>query len=205
MRILLFGGTFDPPHNGHMHNLKHAIDFVKPQKVIVMPAGIPPHKSASKTKANLRLKMCECFLELANNKNNFDITISDWEINCAKNGEANYTINTLNMLSEKYQGADLFLTVGSDMLLNFKIWKNWQEILQKVVLVVQTRKLGNESALKQKMKELDPSGKRIILNDINALEMDSTTLRKMLKQRQDCTGFLPADALKVITEEQLYI
>ncbi len=203
MKILLFGGTFDPPHKGHIHNLKHAIDFVKPQKVIVMPAGIPPHKVASKTNANLRLKMCECFLELASN--DADITISDWEINQAKNGEANYTINTLNMLSKKHQGAQLYLTVGSDMLLNFTIWKNWQEILQKAVLVVQTRNAGDENALKQKMQELDPSGKRIVLNDITALEMDSSSLRKMLKQGQNCADFLPESAQKVIITEKLYV
>ena len=51
MKLLLFGGTFDPPHNGHMRLLQSAIDAVQPDKVVVMPAGIPPHKAASATPA----------------------------------------------------------------------------------------------------------------------------------------------------------
>ena len=45
-KVLLYGGTFDPPHNGHMNNLRAALELVRPDKAIVMPAGIPPHKSA---------------------------------------------------------------------------------------------------------------------------------------------------------------
>lgn len=44
MKLLLFGGTFDPPHLGHIHNLEAAIRAVNPDLVVVMPAGIPPHK-----------------------------------------------------------------------------------------------------------------------------------------------------------------
>ena len=49
MKILLFGGTFDPPHNGHIHNLTAAIEAVRPDRAIVMPAGVPPHKTPSAT------------------------------------------------------------------------------------------------------------------------------------------------------------
>ena len=58
MKLLLYGGTFDPPHLGHMNNLRAAMDAVKPDRVIVMPAGIPPHKAASATPAQHRLAMC---------------------------------------------------------------------------------------------------------------------------------------------------
>ena len=50
-RVLLFGGTFDPPHNGHIHFLKSAIEAAKPARVVVMPSCIPPHKAASATPA----------------------------------------------------------------------------------------------------------------------------------------------------------
>ena len=58
MKILLYGGTFDPPHWGHINNLRAAMQAVQPDKVIVMPAGIPPHKAASATPGSLRLQMC---------------------------------------------------------------------------------------------------------------------------------------------------
>ena len=59
MKALLFGGTFDPPHAGHMNNLRAAMQAVQPDVVLVMPAGIPPHKHASATPGELRLAMCE--------------------------------------------------------------------------------------------------------------------------------------------------
>ena len=55
MRVLLFGGTFDPPHNGHIHLLQQAIRAVAPDWVVVMPACLPPHKAPSATAPDLRL------------------------------------------------------------------------------------------------------------------------------------------------------
>ena len=54
MKIMLYGGTFDPPHNGHINNLRAALALVRPDRAIVMPAGTPPHKQASTTPAALR-------------------------------------------------------------------------------------------------------------------------------------------------------
>ena len=54
MKTLLYGGTFDPPHNGHMNNLRAALALVQPDRALVMPAGTPPHKHASATPAELR-------------------------------------------------------------------------------------------------------------------------------------------------------
>ena len=56
MKIMLYGGTFDPPHNGHINNLRAALALVRPDRAIVMPAGTPPHKQASTTPAALRLQ-----------------------------------------------------------------------------------------------------------------------------------------------------
>ena len=65
MKIMLYGGTFDPPHNGHINNLRAALALVRPDRAIVMPAGTPPHKQASTTPAALRLQMCACFTALS--------------------------------------------------------------------------------------------------------------------------------------------
>ena len=74
-KVLLYGGTFDPPHNGHMNNLRAALELVRPDKAIVMPAGIPPHKKASTTPGKVRLAMCQCFTALSP-----AVEVSDWEI-----------------------------------------------------------------------------------------------------------------------------
>ena len=72
-KVLLYGGTFDPPHNGHINNLRAALELVQPDRVIVMPAGIPPHKAASATPGEVRLAMCDCFKALSPL-----VEVSDW-------------------------------------------------------------------------------------------------------------------------------
>ena len=139
MKLLLFGGTFDPPHNGHVHLLQNAIAAVRPDRVVVMPAGTPPHKAASATPARWRLEMCRCFLPLHEN-----LVVSDWEI---KRAGKSYTVDTLAMLRREYPDAELFLCMGSDMLTSFTEWRDWQTILKSAALVVQSRTEGDDPEL----------------------------------------------------------
>ena len=169
MKLLLFGGTFDPPHNGHMRLLESAIDAVKPDKVVVMPAGIPPHKAASATPASLRLTMCQCFLPL-----HPDLEVSDWEIG---RGGRNYTIDTVEMLEGRYPEARIFLSVGSDMLTTFTEWKNWRSLLQKTTLVVQSRYPGDDGALESAARGLENEGGRVIFAHAPVLQAASSDVR----------------------------
>ena len=140
MKILLYGGTFDPPHLGHAHNLLAAADCARPDRILIMPAGVPPHKAASHTPAALRLEMCRAaFLPLADRLAPAALEISDWEISQARRGVTNYTSTTLEMLGMACPGAALYLAMGSDMLLTFDQWHAWPDILQMAVLVVVSR------------------------------------------------------------------
>ena len=169
MKLLLFGGTFDPPHNGHMRLLQSAIDAVQPDKVVVMPAGIPPHKAASATPASLRLTMCQCFAPL-----HPDLTVSDWEIG---RGGKNYTIDTVRMLESRYPGAEIFLSVGSDMLTTFTQWREWQSLLQKTTLVVQSRYSGDAASLAAAAQNLEAAGGRVIFAHAPVLQAASSDVR----------------------------
>ena len=70
MKILLYGGSFDPPHNGHLNNLRAAAACVRPDRVVVMPAGLSPFKQHTAAPAALRLEMCGCFRQLAQGEEN---------------------------------------------------------------------------------------------------------------------------------------
>lgn len=183
MKLLLFGGTFDPPHNGHMRLLQSAIDAVQPDKVVVMPAGIPPHKAASATPASLRLTMCQCFAPL-----HPDLTVSDWEIG---RGGRNYTIDTVRMLESRYPGAEIFLSVGSDMLTTFTQWREWQSLLEKTTLVVQSRYSGDAENLHQAAAELEAAGGRVIFAHAPVLQAASSDVR---------AGKLGMDALPPVVQ-----
>ena len=169
MKLLLFGGTFDPPHNGHMRLLQSAIDAVQPDKVVVMPAGIPPHKAASATPASLRLTMCQCFAPL-----HPDLTVSDWEIG---RGGKNYTIDTVRMLKSRYPGAEIFLSVGSDMLTTFTQWREWQSLLEKTTLVVQSRYSGDAASLAAAARDLEAAGGRVVFAHAPVLQAASSDVR----------------------------
>ena len=183
MKLLLFGGTFDPPHNGHMRLLQSAIDAVQPDKVVVMPAGIPPHKAASATPASLRLTMCQCFAPL-----HPDLTVSDWEIG---RGGKNYTIDTVRMLESRYSGAEIFLSVGSDMLTTFTQWREWQSLLEKTTLVVQSRYSGDAASLAAAARDLEAAGGRVIFAHAPVLQAASSDVR---------AGKLGMDALPLLVQ-----
>ena len=196
MKILLYGGTFDPPHNGHKNNLRAALERVRPDRAIVMPAGTPPHKHASATPAELRLQMCQCFRALSP-----AVEVSDWEI---RQGGRSYTVHTLEMLRGANPGAELYLCVGSDMLLSFDGWCRWEDILKLARLVVTSRNVGDDPALHAKARQLDESGSRILFAPVEALPMASSALRARLAAGEECEKELPASVRRVIRREGLY-
>lgn len=85
MRILLYGGSFDPPHYGHMNNLRAAAARVCPDRVVVMPAGVSPFKQGTSAPGPLRVEMCGCFAELAREMG-FGLEVSGWEVEQAEQG-----------------------------------------------------------------------------------------------------------------------
>lgn len=192
MKILLYGGTFDPPHWGHINNLSAAIRKVNPHKVIVMPAGIPPHKNASATPGELRLQMCQCFLALGS-----QVEISDWEL--SHEGKS-YTINTLHMIQHKWPDAEIYLTVGSDMLISFRTWYKWQEILKLAVVVVESREAEDKQQLSYIANELCANGGHVLFSDASPVPMASSDIRKGIAGIEA----VPTMVWKIICENGLY-
>ena len=202
MKILLYGGSFDPPHNGHLNNLHAAIRRVHPDKVVVIPAGLSPFKQQTAAPAALRLEMCSCFRELGQAVP--QVEICGWEIAQAEAGNRNYTVLTVEMLARKYPDAQLYLGIGSDMLLSFDAWHRWQDILRLAHLVVVSRNIGDDPALHAKARQLDPAGGRILFAPVEALPMASSGLRARLAAGDPCEAELPEAVRAVIRRENLY-
>ena len=187
MKILLYGGSFDPPHNGHLNNLRAAADRVHPDKIVVMPAGTSPFKQGTNASGALRLEMCRCFAALAQEPGMPPLEVSVWE-----------------MLARENPGAVLYLAIGSDMLLSFEGWHRWQDILRIARVVVTSRDIGDAPALHAKAKLLDPSGGRILFAPVQALPMASSQLRARLAAGEECEAELPEEVRSVIRREGLY-
>ena len=205
MRLLLYGGSFDPPHNGHLNNLRAAAARVHPEKIVVMPAGLSPFKQSTAASGELRAEMCGCFHALEQGPNPVpQVEVSTWEIEQAAAGRRNYTVLTLEMLAAEHPEAELYMAVGSDMLLSFDGWYRWQDILKLARLVVTSRNVGDAPELHQKAKQLDPTGARILFAPVQALPMASSALRARLAAGEMCENELPALVRRIIRREGLY-
>lgn len=205
MKVLLYGGSFDPPHNGHLNNLRAAAARVHPDKVVVMPAGVSPFKQSTAAPGELRAEMCGCFRALEEGKDPIpQVEVSRWEVEQAEAGNRNYTVLTVEMLARTHPDAELYLAIGSDMLLSFDRWYRWQDILRLCRLVVTSRNMGDAPELHEKAKQLDPSRARILFAPVEALPMASSALRTRLAAGDECENELPALVRRVIRREGLY-
>ena len=204
MRLLLYGGTFDPPHNGHLNNLRAAAARVRPDRVVVMPAGLSPFKQSTAAPGSARVEMCACFRALEAEGAVPALCVSGWEVEQAALGRRNYTVLTLEMLARTYPEAELYMAMGSDMLLSFDSWHRWQEILRLARLVVTSRNVGDAPELHAKAKQMDPTGARILFAQVEALPMASSNLRARLAAGEVCENELPALVRRVIRREGLY-
>ena len=196
MKTLLYGGTFDPPHNGHMNNLRAALALVQPDRALVMPAGTPPHKHASATPAELRLQMCACFTALSP-----AVQVSDWEI---RRGGRSYTVHTLEWLRGQDPDGALYLCVGSDMLLTFQEWYRWQDMLKMAALVVESRTGTDEAALHAAAAELKKAGGRVLFARAESYPCASSDIRSGKIPRVLGPAVRPPEVVAVITQHRLY-
>ena len=195
MKTLLYGGTFDPPHNGHMNNLRAALALVQPDRALVMPAGTPPHKHASATPAELRLQMCACFTALSP-----AVQVSDWEI---RRGGRSYTVHTLEWLRGQDPDGALYLCVGSDMLLTFQEWYRWQDMLKMAALVVESRTGTDEAALHAAAAELKKAGGRVLFARAESYPCASSDIRSGKIPQEQWPARRPRSARAVITSPRL--
>ena len=111
---------------------------------------------------------------------------------------------TVEKLARENPGAQLYLAIGSDMLLSFDGWHRWQDILRLAHLVVTSRNAGDAPELCAKARQLDPAGQRILFAPVTALPMASSALRQRLAAGEDCAEELPEAVRAVIRREHLY-
>ena len=134
-KILIFGGSFDPVHKGHIDSCNSAIAKVDPDLTIIIPNKIPPLKSTLHASASARDRLNMCKLAFSNMGN---LKISSFELRQTSNAPS-YTYKTIQYLLKKYSEAKLYLLVGYDRYCDFNKWKNYKYILNHVTLVVGIR------------------------------------------------------------------
>ena len=134
MKTCLFGGTFDPPHFGHLIVAQTIFEAEHFDKIVFIPAHIPPHKKGKKISSlELRLEMLKIAI-----KDNPNFEISDIEI---KRGGISYSLETIRDYKEQTELSrdELFYLIGSDSLKLFYAWENPKAILKECQLIVAIR------------------------------------------------------------------
>ncbi|MFQ7004941.1 MAG: bis(5'-nucleosyl)-tetraphosphatase (symmetrical) YqeK [Ruthenibacterium lactatiformans] len=195
-KIILFGGTFDPPHNGHMTLLAGAIEAVRLDLVLVEPAGTPPHKRAGGTSAAHRLAMCECFRPLFP-----ELVLDTTEI--ARGGKS-YTIDTVRQMNVRYPGAQLYFPMGSDMLLWFRNWAAYRELLRRVVLVAHLRTGEDAAPVREYAAGLAAEGGTVLFAKAPVFPVSSTEVRALAAKGRPLDGLVPESVAAYIARHHLY-
>ena len=196
MRTGIYGGSFNPVHNGHIHLAETAVKEFGLDRLYFVPSRKSPHRSmAEYAPDEHRLEM----LRLAV-RNKDKLFVSDYEI---KSDRVSYTIYTVEHFRREFPEDELFLLVGSDMLLSFDTWHRFDEILGNVTLCVVSRESGDVPELKKKAKELEKYG-RILVSEAPPTEVSSTEVRKKIAKNEDFTCYLDENVVQYIRSVGLY-
>ncbi|MEA5050863.1 MAG: nicotinate (nicotinamide) nucleotide adenylyltransferase [Oscillospiraceae bacterium] len=196
-KILLYGGSFDPPHRGHERLLRAAVEAVRPDRTLVIPTDVAPHKRRSKTPFALRMHMARVF-----ERDIPGVRVSGLER--AGGRQKSYTLKTLKRVRGRYPDAQLYFLIGSDMLLSFRTWHRWRRVLRAAILVVASREQDDRAALEAQVRSLEKLGGRILLLPIAALPLSSSEVRRTAAAGGDIGGMVSPFVEDIIRRHSLY-
>lgn len=195
MRTGLFGGTFSPPHNGHIRAAELFFEKMLLDRLVVMPAGIPPHKNADPGADTLsRLDMSrEAFGAFAQ--------VSDYEI--SKLGKS-YTSETLEYLKRKYPTDELYMLVGEDMFLSLDTWHEPEKVFGLCTVVCLRRSHSSDRQIELAQKKYTDAGASVCILWDEPLQVSSTDIRELCRRGGNISGLVPAGVARIIKERELY-
>jgi len=198
-RIGIYGGTFSPPHNGHLQAARAFMEQMWLDFLYVIPTATPPHKEMDNpVSAEHRLEMCRrAFSQLEG------VYVSDLEL---RRGGISYTVDTLRELS----GEDrrLFLLCGTDMMLTLDRWRSADEIF-RLCYPVYIRRDNDRSLdgvivekIAQYQRDYGKVVRRIVTEPI---ELSSSEVRARIANGGDVSHMIPETVKKYITDNHLYV
>lgn len=169
--IVIFGGTFNPPHLGHYEMISALCDLKFIDKVIVTPTKVPPHKFCDKLApeedrlAMIKL-LCEDFIKT-------EVSLVDME----REGKS-YSIDTVLELKKQYPDYDFYFAVGGDMLATLDTWYKWEELIKETSFIAFSR--GDEKSFLADFERMSKLGANILMLDNKITDVSSTSLRDKL-------------------------
>jgi nicotinate-nucleotide adenylyltransferase len=188
VKVGIFGGTFDPPHVGHLIAAQDAIDVLSLDSVLFVPARVPPHKqNENVTDAPLRLRMIR-----AATAGDSRFEVSDVEL---RRNAPSYTVDTLRELRRERPNDELFLLLGVDQVAELSTWREPEEVLRNARLVMLARSGVSEAAATSMVHQTVP---------VTRVDVSSTLVRERVAAGQSVRYLVPENVEQIIAAERLY-
>ena len=211
LKIGIMGGSFNPPHFGHINSILTVKEKLKLDKIIIVPTFRLPFKDSSlSTSASHRLNMVEIFFK------DYDfITIDEQEI---KRKGTSYSYRTVEALDKKFSSHELFFIIGLDQFQTFDTWKNVFRLLEKTHLIVTSRvhflfpKIKKEFPIIMKpiiknwssQQASLTTGNQLYFCPLKDIDVSSSLIRKCTEQGKNIKKYLPQNVKNYILKNNLY-
>ena len=190
MRLGIFGGSFDPPHVGHLLTAIDAFELLRLDKLIFVPAAVQPLKAGLATaSAPSRLAMVRL---LIGSDQRFEVDAVEIE-----RAGLSYTVDTLETFAQQFPAAELFFLVGMDAMAAFESWKNPRRIMELARLAILRRPGAALGEL-----HIDRDGTIDLATRL--VDVSSTEIRERVRARKSIRGFVPESVAEFIETERLY-
>ena len=199
-KIVIMGGSFNPPHNGHLEMARAISRELSPDIFIFVPVGRPPHKAFPQKSVSDedRINMTRLTFGEIDRAH-----VSDIEIK--RHGEKSYTVDTVEQIKESFPNAKIHFAMGGDMLLTLEEWHRYEDLMRQCSIIAMSREAGQLCELKTHSDYLiEKYGADISILKMEPIEVSSSQIRAEIENRGDVSAFLPPEVLEYIERRGLY-
>ncbi len=197
MRIGIFGGTFDPVHQGHMIIAEQVMAELGLDRMMFVPGGIPPHKEASSVRAAAEDRFAMVEAAVAGNER---FSADRVEVDA---GRPMHSVETVDILKRRSPEHEWFFVTGADEVSNLLSWKEPDRLLEEVVMVAATRPgydLSKLDHLEVGLRNFD----RIFPVECTRVDISATGIRRRMLQGKSIRYLVPDAAREIIIARRLY-
>ncbi len=219
-RIGLFGGTFNPVHQGHLYAAKDVLHQMQLDLIYLIPSAVPPHKSGGRlVPAEQRLEMVRLALDDQEQFKACDVEV--------KRAGPSYTIDTVRYFNRNLsEESELYFVLGVDAFLDIHTWKSFDALFNEVAFVVMSRPGAGqwsddtvhyvETYIKERISSkykfiqgekrfIHPDKKQIHLVSVTPVDIASSRIRAMIRAGQSLSPWVCPEVVAYITKQGLYI
>ena len=197
MKVGIFGGTFDPVHQGHMIIAEQVMAELALDHVMFVPGGIPPHKEASSVRATAEDRYAMVEAAVAGNER---FSADRVEVDA---GRPMHSVETVGILKRRSPEDEWFFVTGADEVSNLLTWKEPDRLLEEVVMVAATRPgydLSKLDHLEAGLRNFD----RIFPVECTRVDISATGIRRRMLQGKSVRYLVPEAVREIIIERRLY-